>query len=436
VPPDPKGGKTDPPKIDPKEPPKNDQKEPAKKDPKLPPDPVPGPVGRFELPKNLRPFQLRPLAAKPEVVEAPSPMVIAMDVPFEKIRRVFAPENRNAHDAIAVWVSNPGFNGKGERLTVDSYSGTVGNRVGRFEYDGDGAGAKCDVSTDGKLFVAAGPDGKVSVWDIAKKTKTLDGFDPYADKPEHKKAGLAAVFFARNPLHILTVTTAGVVHLHEILTRKSLTAFTPSGTLVPNRVAPGRGVVADDARSSLVLAVGGVVYQIETVPGLEVVWKHDLKGEVGRSLGIGVAGNPGRVTYAFETDDGKGKPDRAVMFCLPKATPEFIRWPDDAGEPRGVEWAGTDLAVISTARGAVWAEYDAEDKKFQPLALAEVPGGKAIHATTERAHWYLIPSPTEPTKSLFLELAMPPGGLIDYRNAADAKQPLFTVRLDDKGLSR
>jgi hypothetical protein len=433
TPPDPKGGTGDPPKKDPKDPPKKDPSDPPKKDPKLPPDP---PVVRLELPKTLRPFQLRPLAAKPEVVERPSAMPVAMDVPFEKIQRVFAPENRNANDAIAVWVSNAGFNGKGERLTVDSYSGQVGNRVGRFEYDGDGAGAKCDVSTDGKLFVAVEPDSKVSVWDLAKKAKTLDGYDPYADKPDHKKAGLAAVFFAKTPLHILTVSTAGVVHLHDILGKKTLATFTPSGTLIPNRVALGKSVAADDSRSSLVLAVGGVVYQVNTAPPLDVVWKHDLEGEVGRSLGIAVAGNPGRVTYVFETDDGKGKKDRAVMFCLPKGTPEFHRWQDGAGEPRAVEWAGTDLAVISTARGAAWAEYDTESKRFVILALAEVPGGKGIHTTTERAHWYLIPNPTDATKTLFLELATPPSGLIDYRNTAEAKQPLFTVKLDDKGLSR
>ena len=90
------------------------------------------------------------------------------------------------------------------------------------------------------------------------------------------------------------------------------------------------------------------------------------------------------------------------------------------------------MAVISTARGALWA--DAEGKSFLPVAVAEVPGGKALHGTTESSHWYLIPNPKDATTSILLELGLPPANLIDFRNAAEAKQPLYSVRLDEKGL--
>ncbi|HSQ56852.1 MAG TPA: hypothetical protein VLM40_14010, partial [Gemmata sp.] len=151
---------------------------------------------------------------------------------------------------------------------------------------------------------------------------------------------------------------------------------------------------------------------------------------------LGVAGNPGRITYAFETDDGKGKKERAIMFSLPGGKPEFRRWQDAAGEPLSIAWAGTDMAVIATTRGAVWAEYDTESRRFQILAMAESNGGKAIHTTTERAHWYLVPNPANPMSSLFVELGMPPSGLSDYRNAADAKKPVHVVKLDAQGLWR
>ena len=90
--------------------------------------------------------------------------------------------------------------------------------------------------------------------------------------------------------------------------------------------------------------------------------------------------------------------------------------------------------MIGAARGALWV--DTEGKSFLPVALAEVPGGKALHGTTETSHWYLIPSPGDAAKSLLLELTMPPANLIDFRSAAEAKQPIYSVRLDEKGLWR
>jgi hypothetical protein len=436
--PDLTGATTEPAKKDAASSPKKEPSPPTRKEP---PEPQkkdaaqqPAPTVSLQLSPTLPTFRLRQASAKPELVQKPAGSPLLVETPFDKLRRVFPPRDR-AHDTFVVWESNPATGGQGQRLTADVYGPVGGTRVARFEYDGDGGALKCDISTDATRFVAAGPGGRLTVWDVSKKAKTLDGFDPYADKPEDRKAGLAAVFFAKSPEHLVTVSTAGVVHLHEIATQKTVATFTPSGPRVPGRVEVGKGVALEDNRSSLVLAVGGTVYQVATAPPLEVVWKHDLGGEV-RSLGVGVAGNPGRVTYVFEASTSKGGKERAVLFCLPRATPEVYRWPDAAGEPSAVAWAGTDLCVLTTAKGAVWAEYDTEAKRFLVLALAEVSGGKALHATTERAHWFAVPDPADAKGSRFVELAMPPDGLIDYRDAADARQPVHVVRLDAKGLWR
>jgi hypothetical protein len=433
-PPDPKGGgdakggkkessKTDPPKKDSNNPPKTNQKG-------GPTDPASG-VGVLELPKNIKTFQFRPAPAKPaKVVQSPNEPAVKVEVPFDKVRRFFPPQNR-VQDAVVVWQSNPGILGKGERITVDTYSGMTGGRIGRFEYDGDGRDTKCDASADGALFAAVTADGKVSVWNLADKSKPLDGFDPYADKPDHKKAGLAAVFFARDPKNLVTVSTAGAVHLFEVATKKQLGEFVPPNG-VPGRVVLDKNVASEENRSSIVVAVGGVIYQVTTAAPLSVAWKLE-QGEVGRSFGIAAFGTPGRIAYAFETD-ASGRKDRAILFCLPDAEPVVYRWQDRAGEPTGIRWAGTDMAVVGTTRGAVWVE--AEGKVFNPLAMGEVPGGKALHAATDRAHWYLVPNPADPAKSLMLELGLPLGELIEFRDAVDNRQPLHTVRLDEKGLSR
>ena len=420
---DTKNPKKDPPGK--KEPtPKKDDKEPEPGPPSLP---------ALELPANLRTFAFRPPGAKPEVVQMPSGTPTTIDVPLNKIVKIFAPENRVASDLIVVWQSTPGLGGRGEKLSVDRYSGTTGARVDRFEYNGDGGVVKCDVSADGRSFVAAGAEGKITVWSLGDKAvKALDGFDPYAGDEPHKKAGIGAVFFGRNPQHVAVVTTAGFVHLYDIATKRRIGSSGPYSPPVPGKVFQGRNVSADESRASLIFAVGGDLYQAETT-GLATIWRHSVGADFGKPLAIGVAPG-GRTAFAFETD-AKGKKEKAILFCLPKGKPEFYRWPEGVGDPVSISWAGPDYAIIGTTRGAIWAEYDSEGKRFTMLALGETPGGKGLHTATEKAHWYVVPAP-DPNRALCLELGMPPGELLEFRNAADAKQPLYTVKLDEKGLSR
>ncbi len=417
---------------------KNPKKDPpGKKEPtpkKNDKEPEPGStLPALELPANLRTFEFRPLGAKPEVVQMPSGLPTTIDVPLTKIVKIFAPENRVASDLIVVWQSTPGFGGRGEKISVDRYSGTTGARVDRFEYDGDGGVVKCDVSADGRSFVAAGADGKITVWSLGNKAvKALEGFDPYASDEAHKKAGIGAVFFGRNPQHVAVVTTAGFVHLHDIATKRRIGSSGPYSPPVPGKVFQGKNVSADESRASLIFAVGGDLYQAETT-NLTTIWRHSVGADFGKPLAIGVAPG-GRTAFAFETD-AKGKKEKAILFCLPKGKPEFYRWPEGVGDPVSISWAGPDYAIIGTTRGAIWAEYDSEGKRFTMLALGETPGGKALHTATEKAHWYVVPA-ADPNRALLLELGMPPGELLEFRNAADAKQPLYTVKLDEKGLSR
>ena len=90
------------------------------------------------------------------------------------------------------------------------------------------------------------------------------------------------------------------------------------------------------------------------------------------------------------------------------------------------------MAVIGTTRGAVWVE--SAEMTLLPVALVEVAGGKSLHRPTESFHWYLMPKPDDKSRSLLLGLALPPQDFIAFRNAARDRQPLYTVRLDEKGL--
>ena len=410
------------------------KKDPEKKEPEKK-DPPPPPAKMFSLPLTAPSFQVRAVSGSPEPKQAPAGAAIPADVPLEKVKQFFPPIDRKNNDAVVVWESAAGAapTGKGQRLTVDVYSGSTGARVARFDYEGEGKDAKCDVSPDSKQFAAIGPDGKVTVWNLADQTKALDGFDPYADKDsaDHKKAGLAGVFFTNAPGNILTVTTAGAVHMFEITTKKRAASFGPLGLLVPNRVVLGKNLAADEVRASIVLAVGDTIYQLKAAT-LQTEWKLELGGEVGRPMGIAVTGVPGRITYAFETN-AEGRKEKALLCCLPRDKPLVFKWPDGMGDPTGAAWAGPAYGVVATTRGALL--IDAETKKFIPVAFAEVPGGKGQATANESGLWYLIPA-TEPAKSVLLNLSLPPDGADALRAAAEAREALPSFRIDEKGLSK
>ena len=97
------------------------------------------------------------------------------------------------------------------------------------------------------------------------------------------------------------------------------------------------------------------------------------------------------------------------MFCMPKEPPIIYRWPEEAGEPTGIHWSGTNMAVVATTRGAVWVE--SAEKTFLPVALAEVAGGNSLHRATESFHWYLMPHPDDKARCLLLALTSAASGL-------------------------
>ncbi|MBA4062306.1 MAG: hypothetical protein C0501_01105 [Isosphaera sp.] len=430
---DPKGKEKEPPKKD-KEP-----KEPAKKEPAAP---------AFAIPAAAKPLTVNPLAPPGGgVLQTPGDPKVAVEAPADKVRQVF-PSDGGDRDTVVVWVSNPGTGGKGQRVAVDTYDPKTGAKGKGFEFDGDGSAAvKCDVSPDGKQFVAAGPDGKVTVWGLADGAKVVDGFDPYGelgpDGKRHKDDGLAAVYFTKTPGHLLTVTSAGVVHLFDPAAPKGerkKQATGPSGVLTAGKVTRGRNVAADESRSVLVLAAYGAVYRYDTATLRELPGKITLGGEVTRPLALGVsAGSPGHLAFLFETD-ANGRKEKGLMLVNGKGdpakpAPEFYRWADAAGEAAAVDWAGDRLAVVATTKGVVWVEFEPEAKRLYPFAFAGVPDGKAVHAATER-HWYLVPDPTRPGGSLLLPLAWPPGETLDIRQDALAGSALHVLKLDEKGLSR
>ncbi len=431
---DPKGKdkvdpKVDPPKVDPKVDPKMDPKvDPPKVDPVRPKDPGPKRDRTISGVQGVRPFTVGMPPAKPELTEKPR-IQLAVGAPVTSVKRVFPRLSKDTDTGVLVRT------GAGERLAIESY-GAVGNLVpgARIEYDGDGSPDPiADMyapAENGRFLAAVG--GKLYVWTLTDRKKLADGLDPYADKPDHAKAGLAAAFLTPDPNQVVTVSTAGAVHLYDLRDRKAVSEFLPPYG-APGRVALGLSVAKAEGNGSIVLALGGVIYQLEAKPGLKELRKFDFGADVNRSLGLAVSGTPGRILYAFEAaPDKNGKIDKLVMGLSlgTMARPVFCQVPADLGEPKGALWANTDFGGVVVEKGVLW--FDDHENRFHPLALTQPPA-PGLFAGDEFYFWYVVPNAKDATKSAVVAISAPPDGKFQANFPA---QPLPTYRIDATGLSR
>ena len=426
--------KVDPPKVDPKGDPKINPKVNPKVEPKL---------TRFalRLPPSAKTFTVGGLPAKVEPADRPSREaggVRVLESASGVVRRVFPPLKPTTADTYVLIQTAPPVGGKGEKLALDSY-GPAGNRVptARIDFDGDGTPnpvADVHTSTAESYFLAAA-SGKIHVWLVNGKKKLTDTFDPYADKPEHAKAGLAAAFFAKDPNFLVTISTAGAVHLFDLRTNATVSEFVPPHG-APGKVVLGLSAARAEENKSVAVAVGGILYQISTEPGLDVIRKYDLEGDVGRSLGLAVSSTPGRLLYAFElAPDKDGKKERAVLG-LPlgdSAKHILYRLPSDAGDPKGALWAGETFGGVIVDRGVLW--FDDHEHKFLPVALTQPPG-VGQYFGDERYFWYVVPHPGMGGKSMLVALSVPFDDFRGYQENYFAKQPLRALRLDHTGLAK
>lgn len=415
--------------------PKKADAAPKTKDGKKAPAPAKNPPARAAAPGATRGMLALPPGRtikfekpgdKPEMIQPPT-ATLAVDAPFAAARRVFPPAARDIDPAV-LWQSKAGFQGYGERLTLGLFSPQTGKRIAEagVEVDGDGAADPvCDLSANADLFTHAF-GGKLTVWNTRTKAKPLDGFDPYADKPDHKAAKLAAVYLTEPPDRVVTVSTAGAVHVWELASRNLLGEYVPPKG-VAGKVAAGKSVAPTPGRNAVVVAVGGAIHSVTTKAPVSGEVIADLEGDVGRSLGLGVS-PAGKVLYAFETD-ADGKKERAVMELRGGGKREFFRWPAEAGDPASVGWCGDSVAAVGTTTGGA-VLFEADGDAFRPLALALTPGKQARHVAGE-THWSLVPDLADPKRSLCLGYTMPPDGLIDP--LAPTKKVL-TLTLTDKGL--
>lgn len=374
---------------------------------------------------------LPPKPAAPKMVTEPASNPVPLTVPFAEVRRLFAPGKAEGDVGVA-WKSAAGFQGAGEKITLSLFSPTSGTETAKVEADSDGLpDPACDLSADGGTFVFGNrTSGKVTVWDVRKKSKKLDAFDPYKDKPEHKAAKLAAVYLTEPPDKLITVTTAGAVHVWDVATKAEAGEYVPPKAAA-GKVTAGRGAAAMTNRQGVVVAVGGVVHAVTAVGGVNGTQVADLGGDVGKSLALAMSPS-GRVVYAFETDDN-GKKEKAVVDLSEGKLGKVLRWPAEAGEPVAAGWVGDAVAAVATSQGAVvW--FDGDGGGFNPLGVARTPEDKGLHAAGDY-HWSLLPAAGDAKRCVAVSLALPPAGVGDPLTPA-ARRPVASLVLDLKGLSQ
>jgi hypothetical protein len=410
-----------------------DEKKPiAKKDPAAKKTPGSGlAAGALKLEPG-RTIQFTAQAAKLERVLEPSvslPIVPTLsgktDAAFSLARKVFPPLKRD-NDIGVLWQTEPGFQGRGEKLVLGIYSPISGKQANQISFEGDGlAEAACDLSVAADIFVHGHTgDNKINVWDVRKGSKLIDGFNPYADTKELK---LAAVYLTEPPDSLITVSTTGAVLAFKVPTKEPIPGEFLPAKPASKPLAAGKSITIGPGRQSVVLAVGGSIYGVtarSAVSGRELA----VVGEVGRSLGLAASGGD-KLLYVFETD-AEGKKEKAVMDVRGDDSHAFYRWPEkEAGEPVVAGWVGDDLAMVGTDRGScVW--FESEGKEFRPIGLVKTPGDKARHVASD-SHWALLPDPADPKRCVLLEFAKPQSAIV---GVLDNSKQVPTVLLNDKGL--
>ncbi|QDU18393.1 zinc ribbon domain-containing protein [Urbifossiella limnaea] len=434
--------KLDPPPNEPTPPPPEKEEPPAKgKETKGSKGTTPPGVGKgtkgskggsgamLALPAG-KPLTFPPRPAAPKDPAAPASNPVPLAVPFAEVRRFFPPGVRDAEIGVA-WRSAAGFQGAGEKITLTLFSADSGRETAKVEADGDGAAdPACDLSADAGTFAIGNrTTGRVTVWDVKKKAKKLDAFDPFAAKPEHKAAKLAAVYLTQPPDKVVTVTTAGVVNVWDVATKAEVGEFVPPRA-APGKVVAGRGTAVTTNRQGVVVAVGGAVYAVSAVGAVGGSAVAELGGDVGRSLALSVS-PAGRVVYAFETD-ADGKKERAVAHMSEGKTGPILRWPSDAPEPTAAWWAGDRVAAVSAGPGTA-VVIDA-DEGFRVQGVVRAAEDKMASALTESL-WGLIPAAGDAKRCVAVEMGLPLPGGGDLIGPASAR-PIGSLVLDLRGLSQ
>src|SRR5262249_309238 len=145
---------------------------------------------------------------------------------------------------------------------------------------------------------------------------------------------------------------------------------------------------------SVLIAVAGVLYQIEAKSELTVTRTHDLGGEVARSITLAASGTPGRLLYVFEQAADKSGKKEIVVLCVPLGDDKKRRmfsWPSAAaGDPKTALWTYGDVAGVATDRGVVF--FDDHEANFKPLVFAAPAAGTGLYYGDEKHVWYVIPS--------------------------------------------
>jgi hypothetical protein len=399
---------------------------------------------------KTRTFDLLPPAAKAGTVDGPEGTPLTLDVEFDKVRRFFPPAE-DGIDVGVLWEREKGLaNTPGNKLVLDVCN-QFGTRRHQIDFTGDGRPVPvADFSQDG-LWFAHADGGRVSVWKVGRKDPVVSGWDAYATLPEpHKKAGLAAVYFPPLPkekgdaekeddlpARLVTVSTAGAVHLWDLKSKGM-----PLGEYVPpkgkpGRVVDGRGVVLRPDRKSLLVAVGGAVYQVMIHPDVSGGVLADLDGDVPVSLALACSEGGPPVVYAFETEKKE-----KVVALLGSDTRLLWRWPDSLGVPVGAARVSGESAAVTTSRGMiVWFEVRKNDNgkfAFSPRGAAVSPNDRALYAADDTYHWYLIPDPAQGSKCKLLHLGAPGLGrsLVDNDEGVGKGGKIPTWRIDVKGLTR
>jgi len=355
---------------------------------------------------------------------------IPMDLPATAIRGVrFA--NSDPPVAAVLWRSVEGFQGAGAKDTVDIYATRTLRRSDRVEFSADGfTGPRAfEVGPGGDRLAIEGPPGKLTVYDFAKKEKSIDGIDPF-EGAAGRVLPITAIRFV-TPDSVAVFDSAGSVVVFDVNTKQRST----SGPTAPPVDKKSPAVVSDALGDRVYVFANGVVTPVALATGAPAGPAIPVGDPSIVPLGVAVDPTGKRVAVAYRMPNTE-PPHALAIVSLAGAKTRTMPLPVDFGIPTGVRFAGSDAAVAVLGNESSALLYDFESNGM--VAYLKRPGEPAVQIPdgTSGRYWWIVPDPMDAKKSVFAAIEMP---FDDYFKLADTakgdKKPHYLIPRAD-GLAK
>ncbi len=273
-----------------------------------------------------------------------------------------------------------GFAGKGALDTVERFAIPSGVPAGQIEISADGAGPgrTAALAPDGSRLVVEGPPGTLAIWDLNKETEKSpeSTFVPFP-VADGKPGAVAACYFLKED-QIVTVGSRGQLTVFDPAKKTKTVETGPvSEKLLSEPLSQGKSIAITSDGRTLAFVSGGKIYEVAANSGKLISSTAALpKSATVRAVAVDPAG--ARVLVAFSDETGS----RIALFPFGAETAKLaLTFPESLGDPVSATWLGNDCVLVAGTKDPGFMAFDAEVGKWIAYVRTPTTPGPRVHGT-------------------------------------------------------